>query len=177
MALQLFKIADILVESPQANIEFTNIPSGYTDLCVKVSGRSDRNTFSWTNIKAQFNGSTSGYTYRNLLGDGSTASSVNNTNDGEGSTGIMVFSLAQANSTTNTFGNSEIYIPNYTSSNNKSVSADWVMELNGANAGMGFTAGLWSNSAAITSIKLIPQISGSTFNFVANSTFTLYGVL
>ena len=167
----------IALTQSAASVTFDNLPtSGYTDLKVVVSGRSDRNTFSWTNIKVQFNGSASGYTYRNLLGDGSNASSVNNTNDGEGSTGIMVFSLDQANSTASTFGNAEIYIPNYRSSNNKSVSADGVMELNGTNASIGLTAGLWSNTAAITSITLTPQISGSTFNFVANSTFSLYGV-
>jgi hypothetical protein len=159
-----------------ASIDFTSIPSTYTDLVVKVSGRSDRAIYSFTSIKVQFNGSTSGYTYRLLIGDGSTASSVNNTNDGEGSTGIMVYSLDQTNSTSNTFGNSEIYIPNYAGSTNKSVSADGVMELNGSNAGMALTAGLWSNSSAITSIKLTPQIGGSTFNFVQYSTAYLYGV-
>jgi hypothetical protein len=159
-----------------ANIAFTSIPSTYTDLCVKISSRSDRNVFNWTNIKVQFNSSTSGYTYINLIGDGATASSVNNTNDGEGSTGIMVLAQSQATNTANTFGNVELYIPNYASSNNKSMSADGASETNATAAGMGLTAGLWSNTAAITSITLIPQIGGTAFNFLQYSTAYLYGI-
>ncbi len=160
-----------------ANIDFTSIPATYTDLCLKISARSDRNVFDWTNIKIQFNNSTSGYTYRQIVGDGSSASGVNNTNDGEGSTGIIVFSMGQANSGANIFGNCEVYIPNYAGSTNKSVSSDGVMDKNTTNSGMALTAGLWSNTAAITSIKLIPQISGSTFNFVQHSTAYLYGIV
>jgi hypothetical protein len=172
----LIPIQTYTLSSSTASVTFSNIPQNYTDLKIVVSGRSDRNVFSFTALKVQFNGTTSGYTHRMLIGDGSNATSVNNTNDGEGSTGIMVYALSQATNTASTFGNCEIYIPNYAGSNNKSVSADGVMETNATNAGMAFTAGLWSNSAAITSITLTPQISGSTFNFVANSTFTLYGV-
>ena len=62
---------------------------------------------------------------------------------------------------------------NYTSSNNKSISIDNVTETNATNNEMAIIAGLWSNTAAITSIKLTPD-SGS---FATNSTFTLYGVL
>jgi hypothetical protein len=172
----LIPIQTFTLGSSAASVTFSNIPQNYTDLKIVVSGRSDRNVFSFTALKVQFNGTTSGYTHRMLIGDGSNATSVNNTNDGEGSTGIIVYALSQATNTASTFGNCEIYIPNYAGSNNKSVSADGAMETNATNAGMAFTAGLWSNSAAITSITLTPQISGSTFNFVANSTFTLYGI-
>ena len=40
MALQIFKIAEVTVASPQANIEFTSIPQGYADRMIFVSARS-----------------------------------------------------------------------------------------------------------------------------------------
>ena len=51
MALQLFKIAEVTVASPQANIEFTSIPSGYTDLVLFYSIRS---AGSYDNISIRF---------------------------------------------------------------------------------------------------------------------------
>jgi hypothetical protein len=60
--------------------------------------------------------------------------------------------------------------PNYTSSNFKSFSADGANEDNTTSIYMGLTAGLWSQTAAITSLTL----SGA--NFAQYSTFTLYGI-
>jgi hypothetical protein len=159
-----------------ANIEFTSIPSTFTDLCVKISSRSDRNVFNFTLVKVQFNSSTSGYTYINLTGDGSGVSSTNTGNSGEGSTGIIVPAQSQINNTLSTFGSVEIYIPNYAGSSYKSLSGDGASERDATAAGIGFAAGLWSNTAAITSITLIPQIGGTTFNFLQYSTAYLYGV-
>jgi hypothetical protein len=57
--------------------------------------------------------------------------------------------------TANTFANVEVYIPNYTSTNQKSVSADAVSEQNATTAYMALTAQLWSNlTTAITSISV-----------------------
>jgi len=77
---------------------------------------------------------------------------------------------------TNTFGNSSIYIPNYTSSNYKSYSVEGAVEANGTSSsgvqGLAMTAGLWSNTAAITRIDLGAEVG----NFVSPSTFYLYGI-
>jgi hypothetical protein len=162
MALQLFKIADSTVESPVTSVTFSNIPSGYTDLILKVSSRmSTTNNF----YKIEFNGSTSSHTNRRLYGNGAVAASYSGSD-------IITYSN-RSDYTANSFDNTEMYIPNYTSSNNKSISIDNVTETNATNNEMAIIAGLWSNTAAITSIKLTPD-SGS---FATNSTFTLYGVL
>ena len=76
-------------------------------------------------------------------------------------------------STANTFANGEFYIPNYAGSTNKSVSADGVTENNATAARATLTAGLWSNTAAINQITLLP-IAGGTF--AQYSTATLYGI-
>jgi hypothetical protein len=71
------------------------------------------------------------------------------------------------------FGNNIIYIPNYASSNYKSLSVDAVPEENGTQTYMILSAGLWSSSSAITSLKLVPNIGP---NFVQYSTAYLYGI-
>jgi hypothetical protein len=150
-----------------ATVTFSNIPQNYTDLKVVVSGRNSVNS---TAMGLNFNGNTSGYSFRRLWGDGSSA------NSGQGSSlTIMegIIGLPQNNYTASTFGNVEIYILNYTSSNNKSVSVDAVTETNATTSYQEIYAGLWSNPAAITSILFTPADSGS---FVQYSTFTLYGI-
>jgi hypothetical protein len=83
-----------------------------------------------------------------------------------------ILGIPAATSTANTFGNVAIYIPNYTSSNNKSISVDGVGENNATTAFADLYAGLWANSSAITSITLYNIIS----DFAEFSTATLYGI-
>jgi hypothetical protein len=141
------------------------IPQTYTDLKVMVSARSSTTT---TGIDITFNGSATSYSNIRLYGTGSSAAS-----DSAATAYISNTMIDDSSYTANTFGNGEIYIPNYTSSNNKSASVDGVSENDATAALMMLTAGLWSNSAAITSITLNPNGGG---NFVTNSTFYLYGI-
>jgi len=98
----------------QAAIEFTAIPSTYTDLVVKVSTRLDANN---TAVKIQFNGLTTNLSSRYLYGSGSAASSFTDASN-------VYFYANSSTYTTSTFANSEIYIPNYAGSTAKSVSVD-----------------------------------------------------
>ena len=165
MSLQLFKIADVTVSSPVTSIDFTSIPQGYTDLLLHASTRDNTgNVGNFLNIA--LNGSGTGFTNRFLNANGSTPSS-------NSAYGRLVIEYSGASSTTNTFGNGEIYFPNYTSANYKSYSCNSVSENNATTAYVNITAGLWSNTAAINAINL----SANTGSIVANSTFTLYGVL
>jgi hypothetical protein len=166
MALQLIEIADITVASPQTSVTFSSVPQGYTDLILYYSARTNRSTVNGYPA-IQFNGSGTSYSQRELFGTGSGAFSSNLS---------LIQLYANGNGgTSNTFGNGSIYIPNYTSSNFKSVSVDAVSENNATEAHQQLLAGLWSNTAAITSIAIIAG-DGST-NILTNSTFTLYGVL
>lgn len=158
-----------------ASIDFTSIPATFTDLCLKVSARSDRNVFSFCYMRMRFNSSSSSYTYRILQGDGSSASSLDQSNGGLFSDGLLVGGTSQSNNTASTFANTEIYIPNYAGSTNKSISADGVTEANQTNTLAIFTAGLWSNTSAINSISIVPW-QGGVFNFLQYSTAYLYGV-
>lgn len=169
MALQLFKIASTTVESPVATIQFDSIPSGYTDLKLLISARENYAAVA-TTVYVRFNNdSGANYSRRRLVGSGSSTASYSAT----GETWVYLSASAPGTTaTSSTFGNIELYIPNYTSSNAKSLSADTVSENNATEAYATLQASLWSGTSTISSITL-----GSDGNFVANSTFTLYGVL
>ena len=145
-----------------ASISFTSIPSTYTDLCLKISART--NAAGWDNMVLQFNGSSTGYTYRFMNGNGSATSSSSGSSSVIGLTDY-------SGATANTFGNAEIYIPNYAGSNNKSYSGDFATENNATTAYAELWANLWSNSSAISSIAI--TAGGS---FVQYTTAYLYGV-
>ena len=151
----------------QSAIEFTSIPSTFTDLVVLVSARTDTSAGA-AEMVMRFNGSTSGYSDRFLAGNGSSASSGSN---GYGTDEIYI---GASNTPAGTFNNISIYIPNYTSSNNKSVSIDSVSEANQTLAFQIIFAGLWSNSAAINSIRLAPTTASL---LVADTMVSLYGIL
>jgi len=149
-----------------ATISFTGIPQTYTDLILKASIRTDRSNDNNDNIQIKPNGSTSNLTFRMLRGNGSSAASNTNAN-------WWGFVDGNYTSTSNTFGNTEIYIPNYSGSNNKSFSSDSVMETNATEGYASISAILWSDTSPITSLILNP-LFGS--NFMQYSTFTLYGI-
>lgn len=154
-----------------ASIDFTAIPSTYTDLVLKVSVRSDRTAAVSDGLLLKFNGSATGYSDRYLQGAGSgtPGSGVSPF----GTTRIYTGEMNTNGSTASTFASFDIYIPNYTAAVNKSVSSDSVMEQNATTAYATLAAGLWSNTSAITSIQL--TFTNST-NFVQYSTAYLYGV-
>jgi hypothetical protein len=167
MALQLFKITDVTVASPVTSVTFSSIPQGYTDLKLVVSARSDRSsTDDLLNIN--FNGVSTNQSSRWMKGDGSSATS------GTYSSNLYLLWIDAASDTANTFSSNEMYIPNYTSSNSKSISVDGALENNATLATVSLVAGLWSSSAAITQIDITSVFSAK---ILANSTFTLYGVL
>lgn len=148
----------------QASITFSAIPATFTDLVVKVSARTTT-TGTAANLAFSFNGSTASRTGIYLGGNGSSASS--------GSGGeFLIWTLPYNDATANTFGNTELYIPNYAGSSNKSMSTDGASENNATDGRVAFNASLWSNTAAITSITLTPQ-AGSLMQY---STAYLYGV-
>ncbi len=147
-----------------ASIDFTSIPQTGTDLLLVVSARTG-NSSVYDNLRVQFNGdtNTANYSARYLDGSGSAATSDVATD---------VQGITEGNTATaSTFGNASIYIPNYTSAVAKSVNSDSVSENNATAARQRISAGLWSGTAAITSIALK---ANSGTNFAQYSTASLY---
>ena len=151
-----------------ANIDFSSIPSTYTDLCVLTSLRSTAtgNAADFF-VYASFNGLTTNRAYRRLEGYNNAAVSDSGTNTAIGITG-------GSTTTANTFNNGSLYIPNYSLTTiNKSYSADWASDNNSSSQyDLGFIAGLWSSTAAINQIT----ITTSTGNLAQHSSAYLYGI-
>ena len=167
MAQNYILLETINLTQSAASVSFDNLPaSGYTDLKVVHSTRGTVTDSSDPYDLIFTLNATSTIASKVIRGSGSTAASNSITDR------ILRAGAVPSNWTANTFSNGEIYIPNYTGSQNKSWSSDAVTENNSSSADRSMVAGLTAIAAAITSITLAP-LAGS---FVANSTFSLYGL-
>jgi hypothetical protein len=151
--------------SAAASIEFTSIPQDGTDLVLLVSARSSvNNSVGDSAFRLLPNASSANGTSRILGGSGSGTYSATDS--------FLYARLSPNDSTSDTFGNTSFYIPNYTVSTNKSISVDTVSENNATFARQEIIAGLWSNTAAITSLTITAYLG----NFVVGSTASLYKI-
>jgi hypothetical protein len=154
----------------QASIEFSSIAADWTDLYLVVSGKCTRTDSPRDSIKLQFNGVTSGYTYQFLEGSGSAVAA-----SASGSQiAIPVFHSLSTNMSgvENIFGSASIYIHNYLSSSNKSVSSEQTAIRNSTDSHSAIQASLSTVTSPITSIYISP-FNG---NFTEHSTASLYGI-
>lgn len=151
-----------------SGVTFNNIPQIYTDLKLFLSVRDSASAVQW-GFNLFFNNNLGAiYSTTLLRGNGSSASSLRFSSQ----TTTLIFDVPGSQATANTFSNTEIYIPNYTSSNFKSVLADSVMENNNASSFMGLNACLAQTTSAIT--RLDVTAAGS---WIQHSTVSLYGII
>jgi hypothetical protein len=145
--------------SAAASVSFSGIPQNYTDL-VLIADFATLNTNSTVSLR--FNGdSGNNYSMTRLYGNGSSATSDRATNTsstqvgfaGDGSRSVQRFQIQSYSNTTT----------------NKTV----IGRADGAGILTMATAGLWRNTAAITSIDILAL---SATNIPSGSTFTLYGI-
>lgn len=170
MALTYTPIATQTLTSNQATVTFSSISNTYTDLVLVAVVRTDRAAHDDI-MGVQFNGDTAtNYSTTILSGNGTSSSSTRQ------STVAYVTSRVGAASATAGVWTPVIFsIQNYSNTTtNKTTLCRYNEPISGgADYGVGATVGLWRSTAAISSILLKP-ISG--INFIANSTFTLYGI-
>ena len=152
-----------------ASVTFSSIPSGYTHLQIRAISRT---TSTGVNAYLQFNSdaSSSNYTLHQLYGDGSAAASYGS---GTGAfAGAYLFYGASSSQGANVFGGAVIDILDYSSTTKFKTGRS----LNGFdNNGSGLiflSSALWLNTAAITSITILPQSA----NFAQFTQFALYGI-
>ena len=173
MATTYTLISSNTLSASAASVTFSSIPSTYTDLVLRINARTDEAGATESQFFIEYNGSsTAVYSNTRLRGSGSAAASLRNSNEAY----IRVPDGTPGNSaTSNTFSNTEIYIPSYTASQNKPSSIIAMAENNTTTAYMDAEAGLWSNTAAITSVRIFAN-AFSSINFVSGSSFFLYGI-
>lgn len=155
-------IQTVTLGSAASSITFSSIPATYDDLLVKFSLR---DSVSGEAREFYIDVNSTRITTSNqrlLVGSGSSAFS----------TTAYTTLLSGATATANTFGNGELYIPNYRSTVNKSVSIDAVTETNGTAGFQVLTAALSPITVAITSLALV----AASANFVTGASASLYGI-
>lgn len=155
-----------------STIDFTSIPSTYTDLILMHSLRFSSAT-GIQNVNIRFNNdSGANYTQRMILAnDGSvggysqTTATYFNWNYAPGGTG---------GTTANTYNSTSLYIPNYANtSTTKPILIDDVSEVNSStNYGLGYTSGFWNSTSAINRIT----ITAPSDTWTSASTAYLYGI-
>lgn len=164
-------IASQTLGSAAATVTFSNIPSTFTDLVVRVSARSNASGEIYDFMTFQVSGDTAtNYSYTRLEGS-TTAGSASFSNNSN----IQVGPIPGPDSTASLFGSAEIVISNYATSANKPISIDNRQEYYDSTNGtwrVNVMAALWRSSSAVSSI-VFDALYG---NFVAGSSFYLYGI-
>ena len=164
MAVTYEPIATYTSGSTFSSYTFTSIPGTYTDLILVGNFGT---TSGSANVALQVgNGSIdtgNNYSFTHLNGNGTTAASGRVSNTAQ----IYIDYSAFAGNTINAVYT--WHIQNYSNTTtNKTV----LGRANTASQGTNATVGLWRSTSAINQIKVDPQ----TTTFLANSTFTLYGI-
>ena len=156
-------IASQTLGSDAASVTFSSIAAVWTDLVLVTSTRSDIASGS-DHVGIRFNGDTAGnYSSTYVYGTGSGASSGRLTDDVSIPTGRHINSSTE-------YSTGVAHIMSYANAN------VFTTVLSSGSTASAITiryVGLWRNTAAVTSIVLVP-ISAS--NFRSGSTFALYGI-
>ena len=151
-----------------ASIDFTSIPSTYTHLQIRAICKDTTATSNVGSIYGRFNSDTgSNYARHYLNGSGSAVGA-----GGGSSQTSMFFGTGLEANFTNIFAANVIDILDYANTNKYKTTRS----LSGADTNGGgfvqFMSGLWMNTAAITSITILPNQN----NFAQYSSFALYGI-
>ena len=150
----------ITLGSAASTLTFTSIPQTYTDLILVANVQG---TTGGNGTCLQFNGDTSSglYSYTLIDGNGSTASSAR-------ATGQNVIQSGLVDNVN--WGVQILQIMNYSNTTTYKTVLGRGNDMTQLRA----TSGLWRNTAAITSVTVYS--APNAYNFIAGSTFTLYGI-
>jgi hypothetical protein len=141
-----------------STVTFSSIPQTYTDLVLVINGQTSANVDIFMRLNSD---TASNYSYTTLRGDGSAASSARVSN--ATSLGIISGNPSSGFST---------YITNIFNYTNATTFKTTITRTN-TNDRVGVIVGLWrATAAAVTTV----QVRIDSGYFIANSTFTLYGI-
>ena len=171
-----YSIATVTAAGGETSLSFTSIPGTYKSLQIRINGKVSGGSASLVDILVRYNSdSASNYTYHELSGSGSSTRA-----QGFGSVSQTIISevLPDSYSTlANVYGVAIFDIIDYSSTSKyktlRSFNGGTVLGTFGNNDRIGLNSGLWTSTSAITSIQFSPNSLG---NFIAGSTFALYGV-
>ena len=160
------KIASTTLGSAASSVTFSSISSAYTDLVLIMSARGttaalSRSVYFTTNITG------TNYSSTWLIGNGSAAASSRYSNLGQGYLGYIPAGLSSSNSR-------GTLIANFMNYSNTTTYKTVLSRGNVAEAETDAYVSLIRGTSALTTITVG---EGGGNNFVAGSTFNLYGIL
>jgi hypothetical protein len=165
-------IESTTLSGTSTGVTFSSLTTDYVHLMVKMTVRTDLNTTPGHDyVGIHFNGDTAG-NYGTTAGTGANTT-LGVEEEAANVNGMKVRATACDPENALMFGQIEVVIPSYQSTNQNGCCFG-----NGGKAGTSygfdqFGGGYWDNTAAITSVTLNP---GGGTNFNIGSTFTIYGL-
>lgn len=156
-------LATVTLGTAASSVTFGSIPATYRDLVLVVVAANTSNS----NNGIRFN-SDSGSNYSRVWMGGNASNVIQS---GSATTTSLQFDNYAFTSTTLGSSTQIIQVMDYSATDKHKTA---LVRANQTFNGVDALAGRWANTAAITSLQVI-TISG--FNFIAGSTFSLYGVI
>lgn len=152
-------------------ISFNSIPQTYTDLKLIISSQTNRNNGNYGYAYVSFNSNTSNYAAKTFYGENAS------TQIGTTSDTVMSYGTGTQWQGTYYFNNGDMYFPNYSGSDNK-IYFNWSMSQGSATDRnlWDWFAGVWTNTAAITSLTITCNGGAGYTTWNANTVFSLYGI-
>ena len=158
------KIQTTTISSATSSISFTSISSAYTDIILAWAYKS--NSSNNPTLRLTFNGNSTGYSGRQMGGNGVAPSSNNNTS-------ASFISLARIVGAPNASGETGLLLLHVMDYTNSSKYKSIFCQLNSASAGGELDVGVWANNAAINRIDIDTPTST---DYAVGSVITLYGI-
>jgi hypothetical protein len=164
-----FLIQRQTLASNTASVTFSSIPSTYKHLQLRFNARGTRAAVD-NRVYVRLNSDTgSNYSQHNLIGSGASASAAGAASQ----TYLDCRDVTGSSATSNIFGSGIIDLHDY-SSTTKNTTARGVTgnDRNGSGT-IALWSGAWLNTAAVSTILVFPESD----NWLAGSTFALYGMV
>lgn len=158
MAITHTYITSTTLTSAQSSVTFSSISGSYTDLVLVMAGTATTNLTS----QLRFNGSSTGYSFTYLNGNGSSASSGYSTSTNVVALGEFYTGGTNVIAQINNYSNSTTYKTVLSRGNTPSSYVQAIVSL-------------WQSTAAVTSIDIYAEV-GSGKTFASGCVFTLYGI-
>lgn len=174
MANTYILISSQTLSGTSSSVTFSSIPQTYTDLLLRMSAKGNSSGFS-ESPKVTINSLASNYNHLNIFRNtGPGTLNTSNTNAGTYFT-IGGGAIGNGSTVPNIFGNGEVYFPNYTNAQDKTMIFQGVQtsSTNSSEGVITYGGGRVTTTEAITSLTIAP-INGSLW--LADSSFWLYGI-
>lgn len=163
----LTPLANLTLGSAQNSVTFSSINQSYGDLLLVVSNVRQSTTNFQMMVRVNGNASSS-YLWSAMAGSGSSTSAT------QASTATTQWSLSGSVIPSTTSAQMVLHFIDYAATNKSKTMLSRLDVPTASSPGTSSSFGLWTNTAAISSVTLF--IQGGTATFSTGTNFALYGV-